>query len=680
MGNLGNLFLGLALIATLFSVGALVWGHRLGQRQGEGLTNMGYLATFGILAGTTGSIAVLTAAFLREDFTLEYVAQHHSTDVSPLSLFFRIAAVWAGREGSLLFWAWLLAMFAAWIAYRRMSITDPLSNVSLAVLNVVQFTFLTALFIPLNNPFKLSPESWIGPGGQLLIRGGMNPLLEHWAMMLHPPTLFIGYAGLAVPFAFAIGALIINDPSKLWVDIIDRITVFAWLFLGLGNGLGAVWAYVVLGWGGYWAWDPVENASFLPWLTGVGLLHSFTVYKRRGGFKKWAIMMSAISFTFVILGTFIVRSGIVQSVHAFAPDNLSFWWFLMMMVAVMASATIGVLVRGDSFKGADEFESLTSKEASYYFNNVIMLSSAVVIAALTLAPALGGKTYGPATYDAIARPVGTLYVFILAVCPLLAWRKTDGSQFFMKIKWPLVATAVSFAALAFLWWRAMWPHYLFHNPTATPLTSVFTYEAMIAFAVGALAVWTAVYLFVVGAQKRALAKEESFFRALGNIIVKARTQSGGYLTHLGMGIIIIGLVGSSMYVKDATVTIPAEPGAEFEVGGYDFIFQRFQEETLPNQDVLSELVFHVYRDGRQTGVATPGQVRFFRQDQTRLDVDVIVEPLRDIFVVFEGFDQAGQIRMNVKINPLISWVWFGFGLLVVGTTIAMWPRRRPEPV
>ncbi len=680
MANLGNLFMGLALVATLLSVGALVWGHRLGQKRGESLTNLGYLATFGVFIGASAAIALLTAAFLREDFSLEYVAQHHSTDVSSLSLFFRIAAVWAGREGSLLFWAWLLSIFAAWIAYRRMSITDPLSNVSLAVLNVVQFTFLTALFIPLNNPFKLSPASWVGPGGELLIRGGMNPLLEHWAMMLHPPTLFVGYAGLAVPFAFAIGALIINDSSKLWVDIVDRITVFAWLFLGLGNGLGAVWAYVVLGWGGYWAWDPVENASLLPWLTGVGLLHSFTVYKRRGGFKKWSIMMSAVTFTFVILGTFIVRSGIVQSVHAFAPDNLSFWWFLGMMVGVMASATIGVIVRGDSFRGADEFESLTSKEAAYYFNNVLMLVAAIVIAALTLSPALGGKTYGPTTYDAIARPVGILYMFILAVCPLLVWRKTEGAQFMQKVRYPLVAAALLFVALAIVWWNAMWPHYLFHNPGANPATSIFTYEAMAGFAIGSLTIAVAISLFVNGARKRAAAKGENVLSALGSIIFKARTQSGGFMAHLGMGIIIIGLVGSSMFVKDARLSIPNQPGAEFEVGGYEFVFQGFQDQTLDNGDQISELIFEVYRDGRQTGIATPGQIRYFRQDQTRLDVSVIVEFLRDIFVVFEGLDQAGNIQMNVKINPLISWVWFGFGLLSVGSAIAMWPRRRPEPV
>ncbi|MBS3956536.1 MAG: heme lyase CcmF/NrfE family subunit [Clostridiales bacterium] len=678
MANLGSLFMGLALVAALLSIGAIFLGRRMGPKEGEGLTNTGYLATYGILIGITGAISVLTAAFLQEDFTLEYVAQHHSTDVSALQWVYKVAAVWAGREGSLLFWAWLLAIFAAYIAYKRSSFTDDLSNVSLAVLNFVQIFFITALFIPLNNPFKLSPEHWVGPGGELLISGGMNPLLQHWAMTLHPPTLFVGYAGMAVPFAFAFGALIVNDPSKAWVEIVDRITVFAWLFLGLGNGLGAVWAYVVLGWGGYWAWDPVENASFIPWLTGVALLHSFTVYRRRGGFKKWAVALAVISFVGVILGTFIVRSGIVQSVHAFTQDELSFWWFLAMMVGSLAAVGVGLLYRGDSFKGADEFDSLTSKESSYYFNNVLMLVAAVVIAALTLSPALGGKTYGPATYDAIARPVGILYCFIMAVCPLLAWRKTDPNVFFEKIKWPLVSTAVISAALIYLWWTVMWPHYLFTKPYADPLTSLAAWEAIIGLIVGALAVSVAVWLFIEGGRRRAAAKGESFGAALWAIVTKARTQSGGYLAHLGVGIILIGLVGSSMFVKDMKISIPDEPGASFEVGGYDFVYQGVATETLANEDTRTQLTFAVSRDGESRGVATPGQRRYAQQEQTRFHVSVIVEPLRDIFVVYEGFDEAGNIQLNVKINPLISWVWFGFGLLSVGTVLAMWPKRRLE--
>ncbi len=679
MASLGNLFMGVALAAAIVSIGSLVWGRKLGAKEGEGLTNVGYLATFGILIGTTLSITVLPSAFLQEDFTFQYVAQHHSTDVSALAWLYKFAAVWAGREGSLLFWAWLLAMFAAFVAYRRMSVTDEVSNMSLAVLNFVQIFFLTALFIPLNNPFKLSPDAWIGPGGELLIRGGMNPLLQHWAMTLHPPTLFVGYAGLAVPFAFAIGALIVNDPSKRWVEIINRIAVFSWLFLALGIGLGAIWAYVVLGWGGYWAWDPVENASLLPWLTGVGMLPSFTVYRRRGGFKKWSVMMSVVTFVFVILGTFITRSGVVQSVHAFQEDPLSLWWFLGMMVGCMLAGIIGVSIRSESFKGADEFESLTSRDAAYYFNNVLMLVAAVAIAALTLLPAFGGKTYGPATYDAIARPVGILYVFIMAVCPLLGWRRTDGSAFFAKLKWPLMPTALLSVGLVALWWTVMWPHRLYDNPEANPLTSiVYTYEAIAGLVVGALAISVAVYLFVVGARNRAAAKGEGFATALARIVTKARTQSGGYITHLGMGIIIIGLVGSGMFVKDVNFSIDNEPGSEFEVGGYDFRFLGFEEETLPNNDHVTRLVFDVYRDGRKTGTATPSQVHYFLQDQTRLLVSVIVEPLQDVFVVFEGIDENGDIRMNVKVNPLISWVWVGFGVTVVGTSLASWPRRRRE--
>ncbi len=307
-----------------------------------------------------------------------------------------------------------------------------------------------------------------------------------------------------------------------------------------------------------------------------------------------------------------------------------------------------------------------------------MLVAAVVIAGLTLAPAFGGKTYGPATYDSIARPVGILYVFIMALCPLLAWKTTDSKVLLDKIKWPLVSTAVISAGLIYLWWTAMWPHHLFTNPNANPLTSIIAWEAIIAFIVGALAVSVAVWLFIQGGRRRAAAMGESFGAALWHIVTRARTQSGGYIAHLGVGIILIGLVGSSMFVKDLRISIPDQPGSTFEVGGYDFEFMGHQSETLPNNDQVSELIFDVSRNGVLTGTATPGQIKYSRQEQTKLDVSVIVEPLRDIFVVFEGLDQAGNLNMNVKINPLISWVWFGFGLMSVGTVIAMWPKSRRE--
>lgn len=674
MTTLGNLFLGLAALGSLLAVVSLFWGRAMGAKDGESVTNLGYYLTFGVMGTLTVAVGTLLAAFFREDFTFQYVAENHSTDVSSIAWLFKFSGVWAGREGSLLFWAWLVALFGAYIAWKRMSETDELSNMSLAVFNIVQLFFTVALIIPLNNPFKVSPAGWVGPDGGLLIAAAMNPLLQHWAMILHPPTLFIGYAGLAVPFAFAMGALIVGDSSKRWVTLVDRITVFSWLFLGIGIGLGAIWAYVVLGWGGYWAWDPVENASLLPWLTGVGLLHSFTVYRRRGGFKKWAIWMSTVSFVLVILGTFITRSGVVQSVHAFQRDNLSLWLFGAMMVLPLLGTLYGIMKRSEEFKGADEFDSLVSKESSYYFNNVLMLLAAVFVALLTMAPAFGGKTYGPATYDSIARPVGILYVFIMAVCPLLSWRKTEGPLFWSKAKWPLVSTAVLSAPLIALWYTRLLPVYRKTGEVGFPFL-LHNFYAIAGIVVGVFAVSISVYLFIEGARKRAAAKGGGFLSSLGSILTHARTQSGGYLTHLGIGIVLIGLVGSAMFVDEVLTTVPDQVGSTFEVQNYVFTYQGITEDQLPNGDVESRLAFDVTKDGKPIGSVTPGQISFAQQQQTKLEASVIVEPLQDVFVVFQNF-QDSAISMQVKVNPLISWAWVGFVMMIVGTSLAAWPKKQ----
>lgn len=681
MTTIGSMMMALSALAAMASIGALAWGRMLGAKDGESVTNWGYFLTFGLAGTLTIAVGTLLSAFFRQDFSFEYVALNHSTDVSSLSWLYKVSGVWAGREGSLLFWAWLLALFGAYIAWKRIGETDELSNASLMVFNIVQLLFVFALLIDLNNPFKLSDPSWLGPNGELLISAAMNPLLQHWAMILHPPTLFLGYAGMTVPFAFAMGALITGDASKRWVEHSDRITVFSWLFLGIGIGLGAIWAYVVLGWGGYWAWDPVENASLLPWLTGVGLLHSFTVYRRREGFKKWSVWMATVSFVLVILGTFITRSGIVQSVHAFEKDPLSAWLFGAMMVVPLVATFLGLQKRSKEFAGNDDFESLISKESSYYFNNVLMLLSAVMVAILTVAPAFGGKTYGPATYDSIAHPVGILYVFIMAVCPLLSWRKTEGPLFWSKAKWPLMGTVALSVPLLYFWYSNLLPIFDKSGVSGTAAIVHNTY-AVVGLVVGSFATSISVFLFVAGANKRAAAKGESFFSALGSIMIKARTQSGGYLTHLGVGIVLIGLVGSSMFVDEVITTVPNEPGAQFEVSNYVFTYNGITDTTLENGDTVSTVDFAVAKDGKSVGALNPGQISFFRQQQTKLNAAVLVEPLQDVFVVFQGI-QGDQLSMQVKINPLISWAWIGFLLMTIGTSIASWPKqgaRALEPV
>lgn len=700
MVALGQVSLYLALIATVVSVVALLWGRSMGARDGEAVTNAGYIATFGAMGTLTISVLVLLFGFMRSDFSILYVAENHSTDVSSLRWLYDFSGVWAGREGSLLFWAWLVAVFAAYIAYRRIDKTDDLSNMGLMVTNVVLGLFTGAMiFSDPNQPFKATPVEYLA-NGELVgaaANWGMNPLLQHWAMILHPPTLFIGYAGLTIPFAFAIAALIVNDPSKRWIEIVDRITVFSWLFLGAGIGLGSVWAYVVLGWGGYWAWDPVENASLLPWLTGVGLIHSFTIYRRRDSFKRWAIMMAAVSFALVILGTFITRSGIVQSVHAFAPDIVSLVFFLGMILGSLIAAGIGIWIRWDSFAGNDEFESLTGKEAAYYFNNLIMLVAAVLVAYMTVSSALpawlpfGKQSIGAASYDLLARPIGIFYAFIIAVCPLLAWRATDKATFWKRIKLPLVSTVVIFALLMAEWVINLRPIYASTIATggknAAALTAfgpqaVYDTLAILGLLSAALLISTTVSMFVEGTRKRAAARGESIPVALGNIMFKSRTQSGGYLAHIAMGIIMIGLVGSAMYVKDTRVLIDNKVGESFEVSNYAFTFKGITEEQQSNGDIVSQAIFEVKRDGRALGITEPGLTQFARQGQTRLDASVYSEPLRDIFVVWEGNQTSAegveQLSVNVKINPLIWFAWGGFALLLFGTALAAWPKKGRE--
>jgi len=693
MAILGTVALGVALLASAYSVIVLPRQHLSDDEGKPKALRSGYLATFLSAAALTVATLIIVMAFFGDNFTLMYVAENHSTDVSSLAWLYRLSGLWAGREGSLLFWAWLLALFAAWIAYRRMNTADRLSNTGLAVTNLVLALFIAAMvFSEPNNPFKVSPAEWLGPNGELLVNAAMNPLLQHWAMILHPPTLFIGYAGLTIPFAFAIAAIIVNDGSKAWVAIVDRITVFSWLFLGAGIGLGSVWAYVVLGWGGYWAWDPVENASLLPWLTGVGLIHSFTVYRRRDGFKRWAVMNAAVTFALVILGTFITRSGVVSSVHAFEADPVSLVLFLTMIVGSVAAAAFGLWHRKGTFDGNDEFESLTSKEAAYYYNNVIMLVAGVLVAYLTISSALpswmpfGGLSIGATAYNRIARPLGVLYVFILAVCPMLSWRKTDGTTLWSRIKFPLIGAAALFALLVTEWAVNLRPVYAaMVESGGTNARTYLDYGpeifysgiALLGLMAASVVIANNIWLFIQGARKRAAAKQESFASALRNIVFKSRSQSGGYLAHIGIGIILIGLVGSSMYVLDVRTAVPDVPGSTFTVSDYVFTYQSEQDLQQPNGDTKSTVAFGVSRDGRQLGDITPGQTKFARQEQTRLDASVMSEPLRDIFVVWEG-TQGGQLSMNVKINPLIGFAWGGFALLLIGTAIAAWPKWRPE--
>lgn len=686
IGTIGNLLLALASLSAIASIGAYAFG-----RQGSGDTRkLGHLLTYGVFGFTTLAIVLLAVSFLTENWALQYVVYNHPTTVGPWAWVYRLSGVWAGREGSLLFWEWVLAVYAAFIARKFMKEDSTLGAAGLAVLNFVQLFFLAALFIDTNNPFKPTPAGMVDPAtGALLTSAAMNPLLQTWAMVLHPPTLFVGYAGLAVPFAFGLAALFTGDVSKKWVVLTDRITVFSWLLLGIGIGLGSVWAYYELAFGGYWAWDPVENASLLPWLTGVGLVHSMTVYRRREGFRMWTFMMAAFTFVFVLLGTFITRSGIVQSVHAFQEDPLSFWLFLIMMVGSLAVMGIGVYMRrGQLSSEADGFEKIMSKEGSYYFNNVLMLISAVLVAYMTMASAfpewmpLGGQSIKPPSYDALARPLGIFYILIMTLCPILAWGGGDWKKLWEKAKGPLVVSAPIAAAFIAIYIYAMLP---FYTPNGTTAEWWHHFLALSGVLVAAAAIGLPLWLFFDGARKRAAARGESFGQALLWIITRARTQSGGYLTHLGMGIILIGLVGSTMFVRTYNAQIPQQAGATYEAEGYTFSYvslDQTMENVRPGStqgDTVYTLNLDLLRDGKKIDELHP-QMRFpqqlAQQRQSNQHVSLRSEFLKDVFISFSGTGEGNTAVVTIKFFPLQWWVWAGFIVIIIGGGLASWPKKQ----
>ena len=414
---------------------------------------------------------LLVFCFMTGDFSIEYVLLEHSEAEGALGVLYRFAGLWAGREGSLLLWAWLISAFNVAVAVRVMKHDEPIDCMALLVSGLVLVAFVAVmLFSESNMPFTATAAPYIDSSGRLTNTGsmqGMNPLLEHWAQAIHPPTLFIGYAGLTIPFAYAIAALIANDPSKKWVERSSRFAMISWLFLGIGIGLGCVWAYVVLGWGGYWGWDAVENASLLSWCVALALVHSFTVYRKRGAFKRWSIMCACITFAFVITGTFITRSGIVQSVHAFEGDPVSLVLFGGLIAVSMLVGALGLFIRWKSFCPGenDVMESFASRDAAYYFNNVIMIVFTVILCYLTVASALpswlpfGGQSLSAGTYNAIARPLGVVYCAIIAVCPLLSWVKTDPKTFWKKARIPALCAVVLFVGLMSYFATTLYPAY-----------------------------------------------------------------------------------------------------------------------------------------------------------------------------------------------------------------------------
>lgn len=690
--TLGSAIQVIALIVAALAAVVLIAGVKL---RNEGLVNAGYLMVFGNTIALTACLGLILVAFLTENYTVAYVVSNYPNTDSALKPLYLVSAVWAGRQGSLLLWTWLISLYASVVAWRRMHVTDDLSSAALGVTEIIVALFLcTLVFSESNNPFMATSSEYLNDDGTLKTAvGGMNALLMHWAMILHPPATFIGYAGCTLPFAYAMAALITGDLSARWVELSNRLAIFSFIFLTIGMSLGAVWAYVVLGWGGFWGWDAVENASLFSWLTAVAMIHSFTMYRKHGCFKRWSMFAATITFIFVVLGTFITRSGLVQSVHAFAEDAVSTYLFLGIMVAAGLAFLIGMLYRNGEFgEDDDEIESMVSKNGSYFLTNLIMIVSAVLCAYLTISSALpswmplGGSVVASGAFNAVARPVGTLFCLLMAVCPMLGWKRTDGAAFRRNMRVPAILGAVLFAGLMVLFATKFVPTYdeivAAGGDTATTYTeqgprAYYFGLTVVAFAAASLLFASSAYLLGRGVAARRKNKGEGALKALFNLFRRSPAQAGGYLTHLGVAIVLVGLVGSSMYVREETLDLAATAGESGQVGAYTITYQDGREYSDSSGNTFKEITLEVTdASGNELGTVSPSlEVSATNTGQQTLHASVITFPGEDLFIAFQGLNADSTLSVHVKVNPLILLNWIGGGVAVLGIALACIPRR-----
>ena len=664
---LGRLAVALALVFSLAGVLFLALGVR--RRSREFIRN-GYFAVYGLFLSTVVAGAVLLQAFLGKDFSFAYVFEN--SDAS-LSTFYRIAGFWAGQQGSFLLWLLFLSIVTVVIAMRAFAANERaadggrLTGGAVMVLCTIAAVFATIMvFDSGSQPFLRTAAG--------AVSSGLNPLLLHPAMVLHPPALFLGYVGLAVPFAFAVSALLLGQADRLWIKLARKWAVAGWLFLSLGIGLGAWWAYVVLSWGGYWGWDAVENTSLIPWLTATALLHSMNLYVKRGIFKRWTLTLAAATFWLPIVATWTTRTGLISSVHAFEERRT--------LVAILSSFVIAVAVlsialiawRWRRFKEEHQVVSPLSRDMMYYLTNVgLTLFAGAVLLATVIVPLVtnNSRSVGRQTYDAYARPLGVLVLLAIGVCPLLAWGRTAGRVLWRDLRWPLLAAALSVP----LWW-------LTGNWRASPggfiglLVCVFTAAAVIEFV-------------ILQARKSAVAAGGGFARGLGRTLSLRRGRTAGIIAHIGMVLIVLGLIGSNIYKVERSALVATKPGVTImvknhirklgftaSIEGYTLKFVGFRNGVGPQDSQRTFATFNVYRDGAKVGKLEPHTDVYAQSGQSAVRAVILGSWGQDLFVTpNQAFDKtATQLSLQMDVFPLVRLVWVGAILLCLGAAVSLWPK------
>ncbi len=636
MAEIGYTALVLALVASIYSVISFVIGARSGYPKLLASAKNSLLAVSVLV---TISVAVLLAALISHNFQIEYVYQYTSSD---LSLPYLISALWAGNAGSLLFWGWLLSLFAAVVVLRKRVQGGELLPYASAIIMVTEAFFLVLLLFAQNPFHKLN---YIPTEGF-----GLNPLLENPGMIFHPPILLGGYAVLAIPFAFAIAALIKRRLDDDWISAIKKWALLGWLLLGIGNLIGAWWAYAELGWGGYWAWDPVENAGLMPWLVVTAFLHSIMLQKRRGMFKFWNTALIICAFILTIFGTFITRTGVLFSSvgHTFDESAMGPLFLAFLIITLLGSLVLLFLRRRD-LRDEAQTSSFISRENTFLLNNILLVAATIAI--------FLGTIFGSdkAFFNQVVIPFFLAIVLLSGICMLIAWRRPPIKKLGLNLLWPtLVALIVVIALL---------------------ISGVREWYALIAFFLCGFAISAVLSQWLRDIIARHRAKAENYLTAFLNLIGSNKGRYGGYIVHIAIVIIAIGVVGSSVYDVEKLESLA--PGESITINDYTITHEEIDGYNIQNKMVF-EANISISKGDRFVGTLKP-QVEFYSlpNGEIKKNTEVAIRSTltEDLYIVL-NMNEELQYFFTFKINPLVIWIWIGGGVFLLGGLLAFWSERR----
>ncbi len=646
LSDIGYGVLLLTLAAALWACVAAFVGARRRRPEMVASARVALLVTAAL---STLSAVLLLVLLFSHDFGVRYVYEHASTYLKPAYI---LAAFWAGLEGSQLLWLWMLTVFSAALVLRRPTWDVHLRPYAMAVLALSQ-AFFAFLLIMLTNPFELLPS--VPAEGVSL-----NPLLQNFWMIIHPPIIFAAYALWTIPFAYGLAALITGQLDATWLRGIRRWTLAAWASLGIGILVGAWWAYLELGWGGYWGWDPVENSSLIPWLVGTAFVHSAIIQERRDMFRGWNVFLATLTFVLTVFATFVTRSGLIQSVHAFAKSPIGYYYLAFMLLAL--AVTVGLmLARRRELEGKGELGDLLSREFVFLLTNLLFLGSAAAVLLGTLWPtfteAVRGvaMSLGPENYNRFMGPLGLLLVVLVGICPLVDWRRIDPQKLLRSLWVQAVVALVTGVVLFLVGVREVW--------------------ALISFAVIAFAFATVLLQMGQGIVARMRAAGENVFVASARALANNRRRYGGQIIHLSILLIVAGITGSQAYQTEVQVAL--EQGESVEVEGYTltytgYVYRQAQEQ---GNKVLNQAMLDVHRDGRQVATIKPERNLYSNVEGAVSEVALRSNLKEDLYVVLASMEADGLAAFQVLVNRMVIWLWIGGALLIVGTLVAAWPAR-----